>query len=51
MFVFPVREGVALPPEFEEFAEVPAEPLSLPPEEIGTERERWIDEWTETVLR
>ena len=51
MFVFPVREGVALPPEFERFAVVPARPLELPPDEIGRNRDRWISEWTETVLR
>ena len=51
MFVFPVREGVPLPPAFERFAVVPERPLELPPEEIGANRERWIREWTDVVLR
>ncbi|MBA2462933.1 MAG: thiamine ABC transporter substrate-binding protein [Actinobacteria bacterium] len=51
MFVFPVREGTKLPPEFERFAVVPAKPLELPAEEIGRNRDRWIREWTEIVLR
>ena len=51
MFVFPVREGVALPPEFERFAVVPARPLELSPDEIGRNRDRWISEWTQIVLR
>jgi thiamine transport system substrate-binding protein len=51
MFVFPVREGVALPEVFADFAAVPAEPLTLPAEEIDANRETWIDEWTSTVLR
>ena len=51
MFVFPVASGTPLPPEFERFAVVPTHPLELPPAEIGRNRERWIDEWTETVLR
>jgi thiamine transport system substrate-binding protein len=51
MFVFPVREGVPLPPAFRRFAVVPAAPLELPPEEIGANRERWIREWTDVVLR
>lgn len=51
MFVFPVRDGVRLPPAFERFAVVPARPLDLPPEEIGANRERWIREWTDVVLR
>jgi thiamine transport system substrate-binding protein len=51
MFVFPVRAGVALPSAFERWAVVPARPLSLPPEEIGANRDRWIREWTDVVLR
>ena len=51
MFVFPVRDGTPLPPVFEKFAEVAPDPLSLPPAEIGAEREQWIEQWTETVLR
>ncbi len=51
MFVFPVREGTPLPEVFTEFAEVPDEPLTLGPRVIGRNRERWIDEWTTTVLR
>jgi thiamine transport system substrate-binding protein len=51
MFVFPARTDAALPPEFERFAVVPEEPLELPPEEIEENRERWVDEWTEIVVR
>jgi len=51
MFVFPVREGVPLPPEFERYAVVPAEPLELPADVIGQNRDRWIREWTEVVLQ
>ena len=51
MLVFPVRDGLALPPEFVRYAVVPERPLELPPNEIGRNRDRWIREWTETVLR
>jgi thiamine transport system substrate-binding protein len=51
MFVFPVREGVELPAEFARWAVVPERPLELPPEEIGRNRDRWIREWTDVVLR
>lgn len=51
MFVFPVRAGVALPPEFVRWAVVPERPLELPPAEIGRNRDRWIREWTSVVLR
>jgi thiamine transport system substrate-binding protein len=50
MFVYPVREGVPLPPEFEQHAIVPAEPLTMDAERIAAGRDRWIDEWTEIVL-
>ncbi|MBA3429240.1 MAG: thiamine ABC transporter substrate-binding protein, partial [Actinobacteria bacterium] len=51
MFVFPVRQGVELPRTFRRFAVVPERPLTLPAVEIGRNRDRWIREWTETVLR
>ena len=51
MFVFPVREGIALPPVFAEHALEVDQPLELPPEEIGANRDRWIREWTDIVLR
>jgi thiamine transport system substrate-binding protein len=51
MFVFPVRESVELPPAFERFAEIPAKALTIPPDDIEANRERWIREWTEIVLR
>ena len=51
MFVFPVSREAALPPEFVKYAVVPESPLSLPPEEIEANRERWVDEWTRIVLR
>jgi thiamine transport system substrate-binding protein len=51
MFVFPVRDGVTLPDVFVRFADLPPEPLDLPPDEIGENRDRWIEEWTDTVLR
>ena len=51
MFVFPSRRDAALPPEFAKYAVVPAHPLELPPEEIEANRERWVDEWTDIVVR
>ena len=51
MFVFPARTDAALPPEFEQFAVFPESPHELPPEEIEVNRERWVDEWTDIVIR
>jgi thiamine transport system substrate-binding protein len=51
MFVFPVNEDAELPEVFVEHATVPSDPLQLDPEQIGEGRERWIEDWTATVLR
>lgn len=51
MFVFPVSSGTALPEVFVEHATVPDASLTLPADQIQQNRERWIAEWTATVLR
>jgi thiamine transport system substrate-binding protein len=51
MFVYPVRSDVAVPDIFERHALVPEAPLSLDPAVIDANREAWIDEWTDIVLR
>jgi thiamine transport system substrate-binding protein len=51
MFVLPVRTGTPLPDAFRRYAVSPAHPLELPAAAIGRNRDRWIDEWTQTVLR
>ena len=51
MYVFPARDGTKLPEAFLKFAKVAPRPLSLPPKQIADNRDTWIDEWTDTVLR
>lgn len=51
MFVFPARTDASLPPEFERFAVVPERPLELPPQVIEQNRESWVDQWTDIVVR
>jgi thiamine transport system substrate-binding protein len=51
MFVYPVLEGATLPRAFVKFAKVAPDPLSLPPDQIAENRDRWIEQWTDTVLR
>ena len=53
MFVYPVRAGTPLPATFESFAEVPdAQELAPLPSALEAEQiERWLDQWTEVVLR
>ncbi len=51
MFVYPVRNGATLPPEFVKYSAVPDQPASIDPELISQNREAWITAWNEVVLR
>jgi len=51
MFVFPANENAALPEVFARFAVVPEHPAQVDPADIEANREAWIEQWTETVLR
>ncbi|HEX5582862.1 MAG TPA: thiamine ABC transporter substrate-binding protein [Gaiella sp.] len=51
MFVYPVRAGVPLPETFVRSALVPKDPLSVPPDEIDANRDRWLAAWTDIVVR
>ena len=47
MFVYPVRHGIDLPSVFQEFTVLPDAPTLMDSDMIDTNRERWIQEWTE----
>lgn len=51
MFVYPAVAEAALPEVFERFAVVPDDPYELDPDVIAEGRDRWIDEWTDAVVR
>jgi thiamine transport system substrate-binding protein len=51
MYVFPVRDGAALPPVFVKYAQVAPNPFVVPPADIERNRATWIRQWTDTVLR
>ncbi|NJM05305.1 thiamine ABC transporter substrate-binding protein [Candidatus Gracilibacteria bacterium] len=51
MFVYPVNEIAQVPALFTQFAPVPEQAAELAPELIEANRERWIQEWTEIMLR
>lgn len=51
MWVFPARQTAPLPPVFQQYATVAQEPVQLAPEVIAANRDRWIREWTEAVLK
>ncbi len=51
MFVYPANVNAQLPEVFVRFAEKPAEPAQLDPAAIDANRERWIEAWTNVMLR
>jgi thiamine transport system substrate-binding protein len=51
MFVFPVNLEAVLPPDFIKAAQIPADPATMNPEMIGANREKWIKDWTEVVIK
>ena len=51
MFVYPVLPQVELPLVFREHTAAPVDPVTLDPAIIAANRDRWIEEWTQAVLR
>ena len=51
MYVFPVNREAELAEIFQKHLEIPQETAEITPEMIAQGRERWIEEWTETILR
>jgi len=51
MFVFPVNENAELNETFQKYLAIPDETAEVSPQAISENREKWIQEWTEAVLR
>ncbi len=51
MFVYPVNPNAKLPDAFVKYAQVPAKPASIPPDQISSSREAWIQQWKDVVLK
>ncbi len=51
MFVFPVNVNATLPDAFVEYASIPEQPAFVSPADIAANRENWIEEWTDLMLR
>ncbi len=51
MFVFPVNQDARLPSEFADFTVIPDQTAQVSPDSIAANREQWINDWTDTVLR
>jgi thiamine transport system substrate-binding protein len=50
-FVYPVIPQAELPEAFVKWSSAAQEPANLAPEVIAQNRERWVEEWTNEVLR
>lgn len=50
VFVFPVNRDVELDQTFQDFAVIPDVSRELAPDVVNTNREDWIDEWTDLVI-
>jgi thiamine transport system substrate-binding protein len=51
MFVYPVNRKADSGELFRQWAEIPAEPVTLDPARIAAGREGWIAAWTDVMLR
>jgi len=51
MFVFPVNSDAQLDDAFVEFLEIPAQTSFVSPQDIAANREKWLKDWTDAVLR
>ncbi len=51
MFVYPVNPDAKLPEEFIKYAQAPEQPATLLPDEIASNRDQWIQEWTDVVMK
>lgn len=51
MYVFPVNPDARLDPTFVKFLAIPDKPATLNPSDISAKREKWINDWTNAILR
>ncbi len=51
MFVYPVNPEAKLPEVYQQYAQLPQKPATMPPGEIAKNRDAWIQAWTQAVLQ
>jgi thiamine transport system substrate-binding protein len=51
MYVYPVNTKAALPDVFVKYSQVSEKPASLDPALIASQRDNWIRDWTDAVLK
>ena len=50
MYVYPVNTTAKLPEAFVKYNQIPVQPAALDPTEIASNRDQWIQAWTQAVL-
>lgn len=51
MVVYPVLPSAQIPEVYQKFAPVPEQPATLDPQTMAQNRDRWVRDWTRTVLQ
>ncbi|CAM5266292.1 thiamine ABC transporter substrate-binding protein [Streptomyces coeruleorubidus] len=51
MYVYPVREGAQVPPEFVKYGPQAKDPETMDPAKIADRRDQWVKSWTSLVLK
>jgi thiamine transport system substrate-binding protein len=51
MYVYPVREGAQVPPEFVKYGPQAKDPETMDPAKIADNRDQWVKSWTSLVLK
>ena len=51
MYMFPVRDDVDLPTDWEKYADQAADPIVMDPAEIADNREQWLTQWQDVTSR
>ena len=47
MYVYPVRDDASLPDAFVRYSVTIDDPLEIAPEEVGENRDAWVEQWTD----
>ncbi len=51
MWVYPANSKADVGELFKKWAQIPADPVQIAPEDIAAKRESWIEGWTDVMLR
>ncbi len=51
MYVYPVNQQAKLPDAFVKYAQVATGPATLPPADIAANRDKWIQAWSDLMLK